>query len=124
MGILPVLCLACFTGLPAAALGVRDTPVDLPPIAARLVPPPAVPILTIHGRLRLVGGEPFPDLVLTDPEGNEWYLDRQYRKALEVYQHREITLRGEAETREMILANGRVLGTRRFLRNAELEAVK
>jgi hypothetical protein len=65
-----------------------------------------------------VGNEPFTELVLSDDEGNDWFLDRETRKSLERSQHQELTLRGEAEYREIFLADGRSLGIRRYLRKA------
>jgi hypothetical protein len=62
-----------------------------------------------------VGNEPFTELVLSDDDGNDWYIDRESRKSLERYQHQELTLRGEAEYREIFLADGRRLGIRRCL---------
>jgi hypothetical protein len=79
--------------------------------------PEAEPI-TIRGTIRLLGNEPFPELVLTDAEGNDWYLDGDAREKAKPYQHRELTLRGRLEYKEMTLANGMSMGIRRLLRDA------
>jgi hypothetical protein len=68
----------------------------------------------------MVGNEPFTELVLSDDEGNDWFLSRESRKSLERSQHQELTLRGEAEYREIFLADGRSLGIRRYLWKAEI----
>jgi hypothetical protein len=72
-------------------------------------------ILELTGRLSLRGSEPFPDPVITDAEGHEWYIARENRKLLSGYEQRILTIRGRLELREMILADGQNLGTRRIL---------
>jgi hypothetical protein len=72
-------------------------------------------LLELTGRLSLRGSEPFPEPVLTDGEGYEWYIAREDRKILAGYERRMVTIRGRLELREMILANGQNLGTRRIL---------
>jgi hypothetical protein len=72
-------------------------------------------LLEITGRLSLRGSEPFPDLVLTDDEGHEWYLLREDRRLISGYEGRLVTVRGRLELREMILVNGQNQGTRRVL---------
>jgi hypothetical protein len=72
-------------------------------------------LLELTGRLSLRGSEPFPEPVLTDGEGYEWYIAREDRKILAGYEGRMVTIRGRLELREMILANGQNLGTRRIL---------
>ncbi|MDR0689530.1 MAG: hypothetical protein LBG08_04595 [Spirochaetaceae bacterium] len=72
-------------------------------------------LLELTGRYSLWGSEPFPDLVLTDEEGHEWYIARENRRLLSGYEQRILTVRGRLELREMVLANGQHLGTRRVL---------
>ncbi|MDR2631183.1 MAG: hypothetical protein LBC60_09705 [Spirochaetaceae bacterium] len=72
-------------------------------------------LLELSGRLSLRGSEPFPEPVLTDQEGHEWYIAREERKVLSGYEQRIVTVRGRLELREMILANGENRGTRRVL---------
>ncbi|MDR2158751.1 MAG: hypothetical protein LBP23_01650 [Treponema sp.] len=76
--------------------------------------------LTVTGTVRLVGNEPFTELVLTDGAGNDWYIDEDSRSLLASRQHRTVTVRGRVRLLEMVLANGRVLGTRRIIRGATL----
>jgi hypothetical protein len=71
--------------------------------------------LELTGMLSLRGSEPFPEPVLTDNEGHEWYIARENRRILSGYEQRIITVRGRLELREMILANGQNMGTRRVL---------
>jgi hypothetical protein len=74
----------------------------------------------LSGRVRLVGSEPFPDLVLTGGDGKDWYLEGPDRRALQGYEQRTVKVRGRAELRELVLANGRSLGFRCFLRDVEI----
>ncbi|GHV81268.1 hypothetical protein AGMMS49944_30590 [Spirochaetia bacterium] len=69
----------------------------------------------VSGRVRLVGSEPFPDLVLTDSEEHTWYIDPADRKTLSRYEQQTVTIRGVVELTEMVLANGKNLGSRRTL---------
>jgi hypothetical protein len=74
----------------------------------------------LEGSLRLVGSEPFPNLVLTGPDGQDWYLDDSQRGLFRSYERQTVKVRGRVELREMTLANGRSLGLRRALLDAEL----
>jgi hypothetical protein len=68
-----------------------------------------------------VGNEPFTELVLSDAEGNDWFIEGPSRDAL-IYRQQEIlTLRGEAAYRDLLLADGRRMGVRKILRNAAVE---
>ncbi|GHU71158.1 hypothetical protein FACS189450_06750 [Spirochaetia bacterium] len=69
----------------------------------------------VSGRVRLVGNEPFSDLVLTDSEEHTWYIDPADRKTLSSYEQQTVTIRGVVELKEMALANGKSLGSRRTL---------
>jgi hypothetical protein len=104
---------------PLCALGGREP--DRPPEEEE-APPESAPtpeeLLTVRGRIRLLGNEPFPEPVLTDDEGGDWYLDGDVREQVKPWQRRELTLRGRPEYREIKLANGMSLGVRRFLRDA------
>jgi hypothetical protein len=74
----------------------------------------------LSGRVRLLGSDPFPDLVLTGEGGEDWYLEGSDRRALQAYEQRSLRVRGRVELRELVLANGRSLGFRRFLRDVEI----
>jgi hypothetical protein len=69
----------------------------------------------LNGKIRLVGSEPFPELVLSDDDGNDWYIARESRGAVSGYEQRGVTIRGKVELKEMVLAGGRSLGYRRIL---------
>jgi hypothetical protein len=80
----------------------------------------AAETVLVRGRVRLVGNSPFTELIITGEDGGDWYIDRGERKLLEGYQQRIVTVRGRAETREITLANGKHLETRRILRDLSL----
>jgi hypothetical protein len=69
----------------------------------------------ITGRVRLVGNEPFPELVLTGEDGRDWFIAEEDRAVLSAYEQRTVTVRGRVSLREMILANGQRLESRRIL---------
>jgi hypothetical protein len=98
--------LACVAGGVLVARGLGDREKE-----------PAPEIRTIQGRIRLVGNEPFTELVLTEEEGNDWFIEGPARDSLMHRQHEVLVLRGEAEYRDIILADGRRAGVRHILRN-------
>jgi hypothetical protein len=69
----------------------------------------------LSGRVRLVGSEPFPELVITDAGDQDWYIESASRRTLQPYEQRSLTIRGKVELIELILANGYSLGIRRIL---------
>jgi hypothetical protein len=125
------LAFSLFSALPVFSFGRRDTA----PAAPGPVPEGAsVPVVSgpeedflrggdlveLSGRVRLVGSEPFPDLVLTGKDDQDWYLEGSSRQVLRFYEQRTVKVRGRVELREMILANGRSMGFRRFLCDVEI----
>ena len=122
------LCLL-FPAPPVFSLGRRDKPSPDPPQAGLPFPPSVSgpeglvydgDRVELTGRVRLVGSEPFPDLVLTGEDGGDWYLEGSDRQALRSREQQSVRVRGRVELREMVLANGRSLGFRRFLRDVEI----
>jgi hypothetical protein len=132
-----VILALCSLPAPLFPLGKKEGPERAPPLSAE--PPPKAPsaeppplvdsglydtvlpgqVVEITGRVHLVGSEPFPDLVLA--EGDRfWYISRESRKVLAGYEQRIVTVRGKAELREMILADGRRLEDRRILSELSL----
>jgi hypothetical protein len=104
--------------VPLSALGGTDT-------AAReaadqqhegeTLPPP----LRVRGRVRLVGNMPFPQLVISDEE-YDWYVEGADEALLRGYEQRTVQVEGSVEYRDLILANGQKIGTRRLLRNIKI----
>jgi hypothetical protein len=79
-------------------------------------------IIRVRGRVRLVGSEPFPEILISDENGVDWYPEGREGRALLPYQQRIITVEGQADTLELILANGEYAGVRRILRNIRIQA--
>jgi hypothetical protein len=79
-------------------------------------------MLTLRGRIRLVGNEPFTELVLSDEEGNDWFIEDPLRDSLVHRQQEFLTLRGEAAYRDLLLASGRRMGVRKILRKLTVVA--
>jgi hypothetical protein len=77
----------------------------------------------VSGLVRLVGSEPFPDMVLADTDEHIWYIAPGDRKILSSYEQRTVTIRGTVELMEMVLANGKSLGTRRILSDISIVKV-
>ncbi|MDR2364156.1 MAG: hypothetical protein LBD65_07050 [Spirochaetaceae bacterium] len=89
---------------------------------AGIVNPGEPEIVRVRGRVRLVGSEPFPEIYISDENGVDWHLERREGRALLPYQQRIITVEGQADTLELILANGETAGVRRILRNIRIQA--
>jgi hypothetical protein len=123
---LSLLCLFCGSIYP---FGKKDEPVkdsdiqkDKPALADSSLYDTAVQgqLVEITGIIHLVGNEPFTELVITEEETQTWYIKEESRAILARYQQRNITIRGRVELQEMVLANGRHLGTKRILKDISL----
>ena len=77
-------------------------------------------LVELSGRVRLVGNEPFPELVLTGEDGQSWFIAPEDRTVLSAYEQRIVTIRGRVKLQELILANGQKLETRRILSEVTL----
>jgi hypothetical protein len=76
-------------------------------------------LLQIRGRVRLVGNMPFPQLVISDDE-RDWYLEGDDEALLRGYEQRIVSVEGNPEYHDLILANGQKIGTRYLLRNIKI----
>jgi hypothetical protein len=79
-------------------------------------------ILRIQGRVRLVGNMPFPSVVITDNENNDWYVEDADMELLRNRQQETVTVEGVPEYQDLVLANGEKIGVKRFLRNIRIIA--
>jgi hypothetical protein len=95
--------------LPLPALGSSDRDQDLYEKAETGA------TVEVTGLVRLVGSEPFPELVITGRDDHDWYIAREESAALRKYERRTITVRGIATRQEMVLANGKRLEDRLVL---------
>jgi hypothetical protein len=77
--------------------------------------------ITVAGRVRLVGTALFSSVVVTDEEDQDWYVENEDREKLARFEQRQVTVTGEVEYQDIILANGEKVGVRRFLRNIKVK---
>jgi len=75
------------------------------------------------GIVRLVGGGPIPELVITGPE-REWYVSREYDHLLKDLQHRTVTVEGYESVFELRFANGLYAGQRRTLKDIKIISIE
>ena len=80
-------------------------------------------VVQVSGRVRLVGSDPFPDLVITGP-GREWYIDKGDEHKLRDLQQRIVTVEGAETVKELTFANGSPAGERRTLKNIRIISVE
>jgi hypothetical protein len=72
-------------------------------------------IVELSGKVRRVGNVPFTALVITDSSGKDWHLDDAGTLLLKSYEQKEVLVKGKVFLKEMILANGKKLPSRRTL---------
>jgi len=81
----------------------------------------AAPVeVTVTGTVRVVGNMPFPELVITDSAGLDWFVDDKGKAALEKLQNQTVRVSGLLFKQNLRLANGRELGEKRLLREVRL----
>jgi len=76
-------------------------------------------IVRVTGTVRLVGNEPFTEIVISN-SNNVWYIPRDEKAKFADLQHRTVTVEGEETVTEIKFANGTSAGTRRELRNVRI----
>ena len=77
----------------------------------------------VSGRVRLVGNEPFPELVITGDD-REWYIDRDDVPKLRDLQQRTVIVEGMETSRELTFANGMPAGTRFTLKDIRIITIQ
>jgi hypothetical protein len=73
----------------------------------------------VTGVVRLVGSGPGMELLISNDD-QEWQIDRKDRDRLWKLQQQTVTVEGEEWAEELIAANGRSAGERRYLRNIKI----
>jgi hypothetical protein len=76
--------------------------------------------VTVTGRVRLVGTALFNDIVISDGEGRDWYIEGEDREKLAMKEQRQVTVRGTVESRDIVLADGKKAGVRLVLRKIRI----
>jgi hypothetical protein len=77
--------------------------------------------ITVTGRVRLVGTVLFSNVVVTDEDDQDWYVEDEDREKLSRFEQQQVTITGETEYQDIILANGEKVGVRRYLRNIKVK---
>ena len=80
-------------------------------------------LVQVSGIVRLVGGGPIPETVITGPE-KEWYVSREDDRLLKELQHRTVTVEGYETVIELRFANGLPAGQRRTLKDIKIISVE
>jgi hypothetical protein len=73
----------------------------------------------VSGRVRLVGGGPFPQMVITG-EDREWYIEKEEESKLLEFQQQLVTVEGTESYRDLTFANGSPAGRRYTLRDVKV----
>jgi len=81
------------------------------------------PVVQVTGMVRLVGNEPFTELVISSSEF-VWYAANNEIHKLRDLQHRIVTIEGEETIIELTFANGMPAGIRRELGNIRIISVE
>jgi hypothetical protein len=79
--------------------------------------------IQVSGRVRLVGNEPFTELVITGAD-KEWYIAEDEGYKLKDLQHNSVTVKGIETVMPLIAASGVLVGERRILSNIEIIKVE
>lgn len=69
----------------------------------------------VFGTVKLVGNDPFYELVIMDESGKPWYVEESSTTAIKRFEQRKIRVRGVVRITKMTLANGTALSDRRTL---------
>ena len=80
-------------------------------------------VVRASGVVRLVGGGPMPELVITGTD-REWYIPREEEHKLTDLQQRIVTVEGEETVEELRFASGISAGERRILKNIKVIEVE
>lgn len=72
----------------------------------------------VYGRVRRVGSDPFPVIVVTDEYEIDWYIPED-AELLAAFEQQRVTVQGTLFIRPLTLANGQSVGTRRELTDVQ-----
>ena len=79
-------------------------------------------VIQVTGVVRLVGNEPFTELVITGLD-HEWYIAENEKELFEHLQHRTVTVEGEETVIALMFASGLPAGDRRILSDIKIISV-
>ena len=75
--------------------------------------------IIITGEVRLLGSALFSNMVITDIQENDWYIENDDRNKLSALEHQEVKVRGKPEY-EKITVSGEDIGVKRYLRDIKI----
>ena len=81
------------------------------------------PVIRVSGSVRLVGNEPFTQLVISGQD-QQWYIERDDEPKLKDLQHRTVTVEGIETVVSLTFANGHPAGERRTLSKIKIISVQ
>ena len=76
--------------------------------------------VAVEGLVRRVGADPFSHIVITDDDGEDWYVTREDEHLFAGLEQQRVSVRGAVRLRRLVLADGRELGSRRELVEVEI----
>jgi hypothetical protein len=79
-----------------------------------------LPLEEISGIVRLVGNEPFVNLLLTDEEGRDYYFSKEYFERFSQYSQKKIRLRARIRVEPVYRADGKFITNKYFLIDPEV----
>lgn len=105
-------------GGPTHAGSQPEEDVDPPRVAE--APYVSGEVVRVSGRVRRVGSDPFTELVVTDADGIDWYLDEAGEDRVQESEQETVVIEGVVHLRKIELADGTDLGLRHELHEIEL----
>jgi hypothetical protein len=79
-------------------------------------------VITVTGVVRLVGNEPFSEIVIAGSD-YQWYIAKDEARKLHDLQHVTVTVEGIETVTELTFASGMPAGTRRELKKIKIVSV-
>ena len=80
-------------------------------------------LVEIRGRVRLIGNEPFTELVIS-ADGKQYHIEEADQSKLKEMQQKTVTIQGMVTEEELRFVNGRPAGVRRTLSKIKIISVE
>ena len=119
--ILALLFLGLAAALPALAKKEKKTDAEQNNVTLNtgLIAMEEDPLVQVTGRVRLVGNEPFTELVITG-ENRDWYIEKDEQYKLKELQQRTVTVEGIETVTPLYWASGLPAGNRYSLKDIRI----
>jgi hypothetical protein len=76
--------------------------------------------IVLTGRVRLVGSMPFPELMISEESGVDWYIRADESAKLKDFEQQNVTVSAHYDIHDVVLADGKKIGVRRVLSNISI----